>query len=975
MTDPGPTILVPKPSDAKYGFLSVYGIYPFTIDEKIWPSVSHFMLAKQFEGTLLEDDIRQAKNITIAKLMAKQRCCIIREEGRLVKKTVYGLNTQLGYQMRTDWSDPNIRIWYLETGTRAKFDQNLRLKRRLIETDGLSIIDQEFPENGDILTKIRKDYVDAIDEERSNRSKTKKFTSFGLPPIDIKSEVLTENEDLLVEKIIIIAGWLREMEGLASSDPRMIEDAIFNIVPPEIGTELLRAIQSWLELIFPEWSLMITKTPKFENLVTLLEKRLTNHRLPSFTKNDNLLSAIRIAIFIRWWRVDANGMANAILEKVKKLRKTHIFIPPIPRPYRKQMPLYVFKRQTKHREKTRIFSLKELMASTSTHNIKMTESSKGLILRGESLSKYRPQLLAIGGRSKDSATIEVPRRAQKKVEEIFFNDLRKESRIKAAYLGWWHQRIEMLVDTAQQISRLVSSKNITSKIMRLTIYNIYTFPSRDFTPSSTLVPDQKTIQSFKLNTKVLEVLRHVGTLSLECTSNLKDDLTYTDYYKIFDKDCGWSRPKSNTILSRIFTEEQVLIFSSIHNIVDAVTNPQHGFAYPLSMESASWAFLTLCPRCIRKDATSFLKSALKGWSTGDVGKAEEYLSSLKIYSKLRDIEKIFPDPPEVLMMMGIALTFIESRRKIFKERLSLMGSRKSNNTPQELEIEIPEHTPEIEPPPKIEEEMPLGEIKETAKGRVIDAADQDLFKFSDAKWILVIANATSTQPPIPKTPSENITKKVYDMYPYSNVYLSKNLVRHVGDSIISVPKDDATGIDLESTISHRYVISLIAENSEGGPKKIEDTSDHRKTWFSNSLKSLTKIIDREDSIAVAADILSPNYREIIDNFASTNGYTFYILSVAKDVKKRKRSQKIKPSFTGEVTPIISPSVLQDDISRGTLYVELFSPHNLSETDYSKLITHLERCTPHTRKIWIENFVASTLEKRKIELKNVLGIIE
>jgi len=247
---------------------------------------------------------------------------------------------------------------------------------------------------------------------------------------------------------------------------------------------------------------------------------------------------------------------------------------------------------------------------------------------------------------------------------------------------------------------------------------------------------------------------------------------------------------------------------------------------------------------------------------------------------------------------------------------------------------------------------------------------ENVLSLDDNKWIVVIANATSPSSPIPKSLSESVTKKVYDVYPYANVY-SASSKRQVGSTIISTPKDSSTGVQLVSTPEHRYVATLIAEHSAGGPKKIEDTIENRKKWFTTAIYELAKVIQTNDSIAIDAESLSDGYREIIETMAVEKHIKVHILGPIKSSPIKKRNTKVNAQFVGERISTIEEE-LKDDIARGVLYAKLMKSHRLSPEDYSKLVTHLERCIPKTRKTWLEHFVKMTHEKQSQELVDVLG---
>ena len=55
---------------AKVRFLSNSSNYPFTLDDKTWSTVDHYVYAKKFEGTQLENIIQETTTVFQAKKLA-----------------------------------------------------------------------------------------------------------------------------------------------------------------------------------------------------------------------------------------------------------------------------------------------------------------------------------------------------------------------------------------------------------------------------------------------------------------------------------------------------------------------------------------------------------------------------------------------------------------------------------------------------------------------------------------------------------------------------------------------------------------------------------------------------------------------------------------------------------------------------------------------------------------------------------------
>jgi len=972
-----PAIIIPKSTDQRYGFLALDSHHPFIIEEKIWPTVLHFLLAKQFEGTILEDEIRKAKSITLAKMMTRERHAIFHEDGRLIKKTVYGANKN--YQIRSDWS--LVRNQYLKIALPAKFDQHPRLKKRLLETEGMSIVDPEDRELGIAIEAIRDLYLKKARSKIS--SDTDRFTCFQAPLLDLTD--IPAQDHTLIDIIIKCAHYIKEIEGMAVGYPEMLEDVLYNLVPASTSEKLIDVIKRWIETIFPVWSETVKEIPRFEKLVLTLEKKVETE----FHSSQNLYSAIFIASFIRWFRLDASPqIISAILTKSKKIKKSTLVIPPRVRAYRKNIPLVVSKRP-KTRARQSLFSFKGMSPDT---RIRMTERNNRIILQGKDIPRYKPQLIALGGRNKTDTIVEIPRHSLRAVEEVFFGDVPTTSKFETAYRSWWQKRAGMLLDTAYCLVRLTNTKGITSRIMGNVITNIY-----GFSPNTTpVIPDPRITPpvEIKLSTKVQEQISLVCTPKIPETKN-----SYGEYFKGFDDDCGWTRPKPPRRLSRLFSDSSYLLFRAMKNIIDAVSNPGKGLGYPPSMEIAVWAFLVVCPKHLRKDAESYTKSMLKGYVEDlNIKAASQHLSSLKIYSNLESINELLTTaglgntPVFILSMMAIGMTFVTHREKDFEENLKLMRGDDGALKIKEIEIDtvisdtpltITKNLPEKkeDPPKDVSEKKDLPEKKEVPfpeepkvekKSKVIEVEDH-LLSFKEANWILVIANATSkTNPRSPWTKSEDQTRKVYKAYPYANVYSSQTRgPTMLGKVIFSIPRDSTTDVKIASTPDHRYIASLISEFSAGGPKKIEDTIENRKKWFAAALLTLSQIIGDEETVAISEASLADGYKEILEDFTKTHTYTFYIVKEKKEPSRKKvPPQKISEKFQSH-TPLVADKDIEDEISRGMFYIKIFEPFQLAEEDYSKLIDRLEGYTHESRKIWLENFVGSTPHEQKQDITDIL----
>jgi predicted NAD-dependent protein-ADP-ribosyltransferase YbiA (DUF1768 family) len=152
-------IVIPKPTDKKYGYLSndsKHGFMEDSYGENVyWPSVTHYIEAKKFEGTQWENEIRKARTVLQAKRMARERVVNIKSYTNSVyntgdklslcndygsleitKKKVYGYSSRFAREnapdIKSGWN--KLVTGYLKTAIRLKFTQNRNLIPLLLST-------------------------------------------------------------------------------------------------------------------------------------------------------------------------------------------------------------------------------------------------------------------------------------------------------------------------------------------------------------------------------------------------------------------------------------------------------------------------------------------------------------------------------------------------------------------------------------------------------------------------------------------------------------------------------------------------------------------------------------------------------------------------------------------------------------------------------------------------------------------------
>jgi len=133
---------------ASYSELSNFHWSPFTLEEKVWPTVEHYFQAQKFPADpTLQERVRAAKTALGAKRLGR------------TKTTAF----------RSDWE--TVKDEVMEKGIKAKFQQNPVLATRLLDTGDYWLIEKSRSDSywgsgpngcglnktGRILMKIRRE--------------------------------------------------------------------------------------------------------------------------------------------------------------------------------------------------------------------------------------------------------------------------------------------------------------------------------------------------------------------------------------------------------------------------------------------------------------------------------------------------------------------------------------------------------------------------------------------------------------------------------------------------------------------------------------------------------------------------------------------------------------------------------------------------------------------------------------------------
>ncbi|HMP28153.1 MAG TPA: NADAR family protein [Saprospiraceae bacterium] len=316
-----PEFTIPSFTDSKNGYLNIAALYKFTLDNKEWPSVEHYRLAKRFEGSILEEEIRKAKTVNLAKTLMKPRSIIKNEDGIISKEIRYGKSNTF---IREDWEDKDSI--FIEAAVLAKFSQNKKIQERLISTIGIHFIDKGCPYHAIALEKVRS-YL-------TNEAKiVRVIINMPKPSDDINDKYLTLEEISLLKNFFVLCKSLKKLDSIPKETPideNIVYDVLYNLIEERNPQrKILQAADKWIEGL--SWSYITNQMPNFEKLIKEIgEYLIKNSPLPGgIPPPKKLQISMKIAAMFRWNR----------LEKIlKRLASVDIIIPPVKRKYRAITP-------------------------------------------------------------------------------------------------------------------------------------------------------------------------------------------------------------------------------------------------------------------------------------------------------------------------------------------------------------------------------------------------------------------------------------------------------------------------------------------------------------------------------------------------------------------------------------------------------------------------------------------------------------
>ena len=294
-------ILFTKSSDPRTGFLSNESKHSFILDEKRWPTVEHYLQAKKFDGTEYEETIRKAPTVYQARKLAQPYTTLAFDpSGRVSRKKVYGRKDpkkQAEYYIREDWAV--VEPVLMEEAIRAKFSQNARLKRRLLDTHNAKLTNPQNPLLGPTLERIRGE----LSPKSSPTATAASPAPSGWSPKELKdfrSDHLSAKDKKFVEGMVALTLRVAETEGRGKVHAGMVEDAAYSIAPnKKTGEEIVRYIRGINDV---SWTDIYSSMPKYERVINEIHEIFT--KSDEWQKTQIGPSAL-IAATLRWLHMEA----------------------------------------------------------------------------------------------------------------------------------------------------------------------------------------------------------------------------------------------------------------------------------------------------------------------------------------------------------------------------------------------------------------------------------------------------------------------------------------------------------------------------------------------------------------------------------------------------------------------------------------------------------------------------------------------
>lgn len=317
------TIYFSDREDPRTGFLSNESKHSFLLEDKYYPTVEHYFLSKKFEGTAWEEYIRQAPTVLLAKYFATPRKISSRNtKGDRIFEDYYG-DGKNRYATRVGWADETYQKTILKKAIIAKFEQNVYLQDKLLETRNIRLIDTTNPFTGEVLEEYRsllhrkKLKIQSDEEKYSGIMK------------DVNISLLKEGSTFAMNLIEFIYNIAIHFESKTITK-EMVEDIILVITPPSSVYFCMEYIVRFSKVSSGD---LYQKLPNMNKLVTCIEDTIAIYAIKDYAKYAKCIYS-----FVKWVLMESGKEKDNIVKKLEEFQEDpmKIVFPQKKRSYRKE---------------------------------------------------------------------------------------------------------------------------------------------------------------------------------------------------------------------------------------------------------------------------------------------------------------------------------------------------------------------------------------------------------------------------------------------------------------------------------------------------------------------------------------------------------------------------------------------------------------------------------------------------------------
>jgi predicted NAD-dependent protein-ADP-ribosyltransferase YbiA (DUF1768 family) len=473
--------------DPLTGFLNNDSATSFVLDEKRWPSVTHYVEAKKFEGTHFEDIIRRAPTVFQARRLTKEKSIFnVNEDGSTSKVRVYGIGNN--YYMRDDWKTSYPQI--LEEGIRAKFDQNSNLRKYLIETGTYKL------QGGDsltdnILTKLRNQYQREFNFNNLPLVERTVYKSFDFKDYPYKPLQLSDGENDIVVFIIQLIKKLQTTAKLKDND-NLYKIAIYNLTPDKkVALKLIDYVNLFETADKKE---IKVRMPNFRKLVNLIHEVISEEDV---TQKFSLENSLLIANVLRWLRCDYLGKKNVkfVLERARTKEKFKLLRPPVPKSQVKVIP----KKEVVTTQQT--YTEESAISWLNTNTLKVVNAGE-----------HKEELLRIGGREEPDGDISFSVSLIEYVEDILYRNLEEHESFSLRRKTQLMLKYFVIFDVIDEV-RKYNNINTHNYDIEMLLSSIFGLEYHDGYDERDVISEVSNLLNIQLTEEELEVLSKYDVLS------------------------------------------------------------------------------------------------------------------------------------------------------------------------------------------------------------------------------------------------------------------------------------------------------------------------------------------------------------------------------------------------------------------------------------------------------------------------------